>query len=322
MEAGILTFGGILASLKTPDKTGHFDDVVLGYDDLPSYVQDKAHFGGIIGRYANRIANGRFTLDGKTYLLARNNGPNHLHGGIKGFDKVLWTARPVEMPDGPSVRLDYLSWDGEEGYPGNLSVTAIYTVTNENALRLDFRATTDQATVCNLTQHSYFNFHGSGEVMDYLVQINAGRYTPVNASLIPTGELQSVAGTPFDFRQPTAIGARIHGDHEQLKFAHGYDQNWVLDKAPGELGRVATVWDQTSGRRLEVLTTQPGMQFYTANFLDGVVGKGGHTHHQRHAFCMEPEHFPDSPNHPNFPSAELRMGQVYQNTIIYKFSAE
>lgn len=323
MEGRIMTYGGILVSLKTPDKSGKFEDVVLGYDNLEGYIKHNPYFGALVGRYGNRIAKGKFSLNGKTWPLAVNNGVNHLHGGIKGFDKVVWTAKPLETPGGPALKMDYLSRDGEEGYPGNLSVTAIYTLTQDNALRLDFEATTDQDTICNLTHHSYFNFRGSGDVLDYLVQINAEKFTPVDATLIPTGELRSVAGTPFDFRRPIAIGARIDGADEQLKFAKGYDHNWVFDKPPGQPGLAARVTDKVSGRCLEVLTTEPGMQFYAGNFLDGTfAGKDGQVYFPRCAFCMEPQHFPDSPNHPNFPSVELKPGQVYRNTIIYKFSAE
>lgn len=324
VAAGIMTYGGILVSLKTPDQSGNFNDVVLGYDDLASYVKDDAHFGGIIGRFGNRIANGRFSLNGKTYSLAANdNGHNHLHGGHKGFDKVVWAAKPMETANGPALQLHYLSPDGEEGFPGNLSVTAVYTLTNDNALHLDFTATTDQDTICNLTNHSYFNLRGHGDVLDYVVQINAEKYTPVNAQLIPTGELRSVAGTPFDFRKPMAIGARIHSDDEQLKAAQGYDQNWILDKPPGRLELAARVVDPTSGRSLEVLTTEPGLQFYTGNFLNGgTIGKGGKKNQWRHGLCLEPQHFPDSPNHPHFPSVELKPGQVYKSTMVYKFSTE
>ncbi len=324
IEAGIMTYGGILVSLKTPDKSGHFDDIVLGYDGLEGYLKRNPYFGSLIGRYGNRIAKGRFSLDGKTYSLATNNNAvNHLHGGVKGFDKVVWKAKPLQTGDGPAVQLDYLSKDGEEGYPGNLAVTANYTLTGDNAIRLDFTATTDKDTICNLTHHSYFNFRGGGDVLDYLVQINADRFTPGDAGLIPTGELRPVAGTPFDFRKPTSIGARVNSQDEQLRFARGYDHNWVFDKPSGALGLAASVLDKVSGRRMEVLTTEPGMQFYTGNFLDGsITGKRGQAYHKHHAFCMEPQHFPDSPNHPHFPSVELKPGEVYKNTIVYKFSTE
>jgi aldose 1-epimerase len=323
MEATILTYGGIVTSLKVPDKNGKFGDVVLGYDNLGGYLTNSPYFGALIGRYGNRIAKGQFTLDGQTYTLATNNGPNSLHGGLKGFDKVVWTARPVETFYGHGLELTYFSKDGEEGYPGNFSVTAIYVVTEKNELLLQFTATTDKDTVCNLTHHSYFNLRGSGDVLDHVVQINADKITPVDSTLIPTGELKPVSGTPFDFRQPTAIGARIGDDNEQLKFGNGYDHNWVLNKSPGELILAARVFEPTTGRVMEVFTTSPGMQFYTGNFLDGTIkGKGGQVYKFRDAFCMEPQVFPDSPNHPNFPTAELKPGKTYKNTIIYKFSVE
>ena len=324
MEARIMTYGGIVVSLKTADKSRKFDDVVLGYDNLDAYLKRNPYFGALVGRYGNRIAKGKFTLNGKTYSLAtNNNGVNHLHGGLKGFDKVVWSATPFETPDGPSLQLHYLSKDGEEGFPGNLSVTATYTVTNDNALQLDFEATTDKDTICNLTHHSYFNLRGGGDVLDYIVQINADTFTAVDQAAIPTGELRPVAGTPLDFRQPTPIGARINQPYEQIQFAKGYDHNWVFNKPLGQLGLGARVVDKVSGRCLEVITTEPATQFYTGNFLDGTItGKGGRTYHQRHAFCFEPQHFPDSPNHPHFPSVELKPGQLYKNTIIYKFSTE
>ena len=324
MEARIMTYGGIVVSLKTPDKAGRFEDVVQGYDSLEGYLERNPYFGAIVGRCGNRIAKGKFSLNGKTYSLAKNNGSgNHLHGGIKGFDKVVWTAKPIETSNGPALQLDYLSKDGEEGYPGNLSVTVIYTVTADNGLRVDFKATTDKDTICNLTHHSYFNFHGGEDVLDYVVQINAERFTAVNADVIPTGELRSVAGTPLDFRKPMPIGARINGNDEQIRLAGGYDHNWVFDKPAGQLAPVARVTDKVSGRCMEVFTTQPGMQFYSGNFLDGTIkGKGGRKYQRRSAFCMEPQHFPDAPNHPQFPSIELKPGQVYENTIVYRFSTE
>jgi aldose 1-epimerase len=323
MEATIMTYGGIVTSLKVPDKDGKFGDVVLGYDQLGGYLTNSPYFGALIGRYGNRIARGQFTLDGHAYTLATNNSPNHLHGGLKGFDKVVWTAKPVETFYGPGLELTYLSKDGEEGYPGNLSVTAIYVVTEKDELVVQFTATTDQDTICNLTHHSYFNLRGSGDVLDYVVQINADKMTPVDSTLITTGELMPVTGTPFDFRQPTAIGARIGDNNQQLKFANGYDHNWVLNKSSGELIQAARVFEPQTGRVLEVFTTSPGMQFYTGNFLNGTIkGKGGRVYQFRDGFCMEPQCFPDSPNHPNFPTTELKPGEVYKNTIIYKFSTE
>ncbi|HEV2456310.1 MAG TPA: aldose epimerase family protein, partial [Verrucomicrobiae bacterium] len=324
VEARIMTYGGIIVSLKTPDKSGRFQDVVLGYDTLEQYIKRNPYFGAIIGRCGNRISKGTFSLNGNTYSLAKNNNArNHLHGGLIGFDKVVWTAKPEDTANGPALQLEYLSKDGEEGYPGNLSVTAIYTLTHDNALRVDFKATTDKDTICNLTQHSYFNFRGGGDVLDYHVQINAEQFTPVNADVIPTGELRSVSGTPLDFREPTAIGARINTDDEQIKLAGGYDHNWVFNKPKGQLACVARVTDKVSGHCMEVFTTQPGMQFYTGNFLDGTItGKGGQQYHRRHAFCMEPQNFPDAPNKPHFPSIELKPGQVYRESIAYKFSTE
>jgi aldose 1-epimerase len=326
MEATIMTYGGIVTSLKVPDKSGKFDDVVLGYDNLGGYLTNSPYFGALIGRYGNRIAKGKFSLDGQTYTLAINNAPNALHGGLKGFDKVVWTVEEAEVGErGPKLELTYFSKDGEEGYPGNLKVRATYTVTEDNALQLKFKATTDKDTVVNLTHHSYFNFAGSGDVLGHIVQINADKFTPVDSGLIPTGELAPVAGTPFDFRTPTAIGAHINEtNNEQIKFAGGYDDNWILNKtSPGELSLAARVSEPTSGITMEVWTTSPGLQFYTGNFLDGTItGKGGRVYQYRNAFCMEPQHYPDSPNHPDFPTTELKPGETYKNTIIYKFSTE
>jgi len=323
VEARITNYGGIVVSLKVPDKQGTLGDVVLGYDTLAEYIKESPYFGCLVGRYGNRIAKGKFTLDGKEYQLAVNNGPNHLHGGIKGFDKVVWEARPIQNQPEPSLELNYLSQDGEEGFPGNLQVKAVYTLTNDNALRLDYTATTDKETVVNLTQHSYFNLAGKGDVLGHEVMINAERFTPVDSDLIPTGELKPVQGTPFDFNQPTTISARINQDHEQLKFGNGYDHNWVINKPAGELGLMARVHEPTSGRVLEVLCTEPGLQFYTGNFLDGKLkGKGGWVYQFRNGFCMEPQHYPDSPNQSSFPSVVLKPGQTYKNTIIYRFSVK
>ncbi len=329
MEARIMTYGGIVVSLKVPDKNGNLGDVVLGFDNLQGYVNSNyvkscPYFGALIGRYGNRIANGKFTLDGVPYTLAVNNAPNHLHGGIKGFDKVVWKAMSLLTPDGPALELTYDSKDGEEGYPGNLSVTAIYTVTEDNALKLEFTATTDKDTLCNLTHHSYFNLRGSGNILDHVVYINADKFTPTDSTLIPTGELRPVDGTPFDFRTPTAIGARINDtNYDQIKFANGYDDNWVLNHPPGKLGLAARLSEPTTGRVMEVWTTAPGVQFYTGNFLDGTfTGKGGWVYQFRDGCCFEPQDFPDSPNHPNFPSTELKPGETYHNTIIYKFSTQ
>jgi aldose 1-epimerase len=320
-EAKISNYGGIVVSLKMPDRQGQLGDVVLGYDTLAGYLKETPYFGCLVGRYGNRIAKGRFTLNGQTYTLATNNGPNALHGGLKGFDKAVWKARAIQSSSGPALELRHLSKDGEEGYPGNLDVTATYTLTGDNALRLDYVATTDKPTVVNLTQHSYFNLAGQGDVLRHVVYLNADRFTPVDSTLIPTGELKPVDGTPFDFRKPTAIGARINQDDPQLKFGGGYDHNWVINqKQPGELTLQARVTEPTTGRVLEVLSTEPGLQFYTGNFLDGTItGKGGRVYQFRNGFCMEPQHYPDSPNQPNFPSVVLRPGQTYRNTIVYRF---
>jgi aldose 1-epimerase len=319
-EARIMTYGGIVVSLKVPDKNGNFGDVVLGYDKLDGYLTNNPFFGALVGRYGNRIAGGKFTLAGKEYTLALNNAPNNLHGGPIGFDKRVWKATTLLTADGPVLQLTYLSKDGEEGFPGNLKVTATYTLTADNGLLLNFTATTDKATLCNLTQHSYFNLAGKGDVLNDLVYINADKFTPVDKTLIPTGELKPVEGTPFDFRKPTAVGARINADDEQIKFGSGYDHNWVINKPLGKLGLVARVTDPTTGRVMEVLSTEPGVQFYTGNFLDGsITGKGGQVYQRRSGLCFEPQHYPDSPNHPQFPSAELKPGQTYQNTILYRF---
>ena len=322
VEAKICNYGGIVVSLKVPDRNGKLGDVVLGYDKLDDYVKNSPYFGCLVGRYGNRIAKGKFTLDGKEYTLAVNNGANHLHGGIKGFDKVVWTPETLTTADGPALSLTYLSKDGEEGYPGNLTVKAVYTLTRDDALRLEYVATTDKPTVVNLTHHGYFNLAGKGDILGHEVLLNASRFTPVDEGLIPTGEWKSVKGTPFDFTKPTTIGARIEQDDQQLKFGKGYDHNWVLDKAPGLLSVAARVYEPASGRVMDVLSTEPGLQFYTGNFLDGsITGKGGWKYVFRSAFCMEPQHFPDSPNQPKFPSVVLKPGQTYRNTIVYKFWA-
>jgi len=322
-EARISNYGGLVVSLKVPDRNGKLGDVVLGFDKLSDYIKDSPYFGALIGRYGNRIARGKFTLDGKQYTLATNNYPNALHGGVKGFDKVVWTPTLFASPQGPALKLHYLSRDGEEGYPGNLSVTAVYTLTEDNALKLEFTATTDKDTVVNLTHHSYFNLAGKGTILNHIVMIPADKYTPIDSTLIPTGELAPVEGTPFDFRTPTPIGARINQDNEQLKFANGYDHNWVINKPLGQYGLMARVTEPTTGRVLEVYSNEPGLQFYSGNFLDGTLtGKGGWVYQFRDGFCMEPQHYPDSPNKPQFPSVVLKPGQTFHNTIVYKFSTE
>jgi aldose 1-epimerase len=315
IEARIITYGGTIVSLRTPDKNGKVADIVQGFDSLDGYLQKEPYFGAIVGRYGNRIAKGHFTLDGKEYSLAINNGPNSLHGGNKGFDKVVWTGKVV--PNG--VELTYLSKDGEEGYPGNLTATVRYTVVGSE-FEISYSATTDKDTVLNLTNHSYFNLagQGSGDVFKHEVQIFASHFTPTDATQIPTGEIKSVAGTPLDFRAPHAIGERIND--EMLKHSRGYDHNFVLDNATGKLAKAAEVYEPTSGRTLEVLTTQPGLQFYTSNFLDGTLkGKDGKVYNPHYALCLETQHFPDSPNHPNFPSTELKPGQHFHAITIFKF---
>jgi aldose 1-epimerase len=323
MEALILNYGGIIQSLQVPDRNGKIGDVVLGYDSLGGYLTNSPYFGAMIGRYGNRIARGHFTLDGVTYTLATNNYPNSLHGGVKGFDKVIWQAQPGTSSAGQTLELSYVSHDGEEGYPGTLTVKAVYTLTDDNSIRLDYTATTDKDTVVNLTQHSYFNLAEQGDILSHVVYLNADAFTPVDSTLITTGELKPVEGTPFDFRTPTAIGARIGQDDEQLKFGKGYDHNWVVNHPAGELGLDARVTEPASGRVLEVWSTEPGLQFYSGNFLDGTItGKGGHVYQFRNGFAMEPQHYPDSPNHDNFPSVVLHPGDTYHNTIIYKFLAK
>ena len=320
VEVRAISYGGIITFLRVPDRSGTFDDIVLGFDRLDGYLKDPPFFGAIIGRYGNRIAKGQFTLDGATYELATNNGPNHLHGGNKGFDKVLWTAAPVEGKN--AVTFTRTSPDGEEGYPGNLQVQVTYTLTDQNELIVDYRATTDKATVVNLTQHSYFNLAGqaSGDILGHELMLNADRYTPVDGTLIPTGELAPVEGTPFDFRTPTAIGARIGDADPQLKNGQGYDHNWVLNRSGDGLQLAARVVEPKTGRTLEVRTSEPGIQFYSGNFLDGTLtGKQGATYNHRTGFCLETQHFPDSPNQPNFPSTTLRPGEEYRTTTVFTF---
>lgn len=320
-EARITNYGGIVLSLLVPDRNGQLGDVVLGYDTLDAYIKETPYFGCLVGRYGNRIAEGKFSLDGKDYVLAVNNGPNALHGGLKGFDKVVWAARPRQTKQGPALELTYVSKDGEEGYPGTLTVKAVYTLTDDNELRLDYTATTDKPTIVNLTHHSYFNLAGRGDILGHELTLFASRFTPVDSTLIPTGELRPVKGTPFDFTTPHRMGARIGADDEQLKFGLGYDHNWVGDKEPGVLGLIARVHEPTSGRIMEVLSTEPGVQFYSGNFLDGTLtGKGGWVYARRNGFCLEPQHFPDSPNQPAFPSTVLRPGETYKNSIIYRFA--
>jgi aldose 1-epimerase len=323
MEVRVMSYGGIILSLRVPDKNGHFDDVTLGYDSLDGYLKKSPYFGAIVGRYGNRIANGKFTLDGKEYTLAKNNGPNSLHGGLKGFDKVVWEAEPFENQDGVGVIFKYTSPDGEEGYPGNLKTRVTYTLTDQNELVFAYHATTDKATPINLTNHTYFNLagDGKGDILGHVLMLNADRFTPVDKTLIPTGELRSVKGTPFDFTKPTVVGARIHEQDEQLLFAGGYDHDFVINRQGPGLALAARVEEPTTGRVMEVFTTEPSVQFYCGNFLDGTItGKGGHVYKQRTGFCLETQHYPDSPNKPDFPSTILRPGETYDSKTVYKFS--
>lgn len=321
-EARISTYGGVVVSLKTPDRSGKVGDVVLGFDDVDGYYANfngpaDAFFGALIGRYGNRIGHGTFTLDGQKYSLPLNNGENTLHGGPHGFNNVVWKAKQIKN----GVELTYLSKDGEAGFPGNLTTTVQYTLVKD-ALRIEYSATTDKDTVLNLTNHAYFNLAGKGNILEHQVTLHASRFTPVDAGLIPTGELKAVEGTPFDFRKATAVGARIGADDQQLHLGHGYDHNWVLDSGGGKLAEAAEVYDPSSGRVMKVMTDQPGIQFYSGNFLDGTVkGRGGMSFELRSALCLETQHFPDSPNHPDFPTTELKPGQHYHSVTVYSFSA-
>jgi aldose 1-epimerase len=322
VEVRATTYGAIIMSLRVPDRQGKLDDIVLGFDDAAAYArQNPSYFGAVVGRYGNRIANGRFTLDGSTFTLATNNGPNHLHGGLKGFDKVNWRGEMLKN----GVAFSYTSRDGEEGYPGTLSARVAYTLTDRNELAIEYEATTDKPTVVNLTQHSYFNLAGQGsrDVLGHVLQLDASRYTPVDATLIPTGEIAPVAGTPFDFQQPTPIGDRIDADHPQIKFGGGYDHNLVLNRTGEGLQRAARVVEPTTGRVLEVATTEPGVQFYAGNFLDGTLtGKQGRVYQKRFGFCLETQHYPDSPNKPDFPTTTLRPGQTYRSRTVWTFSTQ
>jgi aldose 1-epimerase len=325
-EAVVISYGATLVSLRSPDREGRPADIVLGYDSLDGYEQDKSFFGASIGRYGNRIAGGQFTLDGAVFHLPKNDGANSLHGGSKGFNKRVWSGRDRSRGDAQVLELAYTSKDGEEGYPGTLKVTVTYTLPAEsNELRIDYSATTDKDTEVNLTNHSYFNLTGvaSQDILSHQLTLRAPKFTPVDSTLIPTGEMRAVANTPFDFTKPKAIGARIDQDEEQLRFGKGYDHNWVLDRTKaGELQIAAEVFEPTSGRVLEVLTTEPGIQFYSGNFLDGTVrGKGGQLYGHRTGFCLETQHFPDSPNHQNFPSTELKPGKVYRSTTVFRLAA-
>jgi aldose 1-epimerase len=328
MEVSVTNFGATVVTLRVPDRSGKAADVVLGFDNLEGYENGKSYFGATVGRYANRIGGGQFSIGGKTYTLPKNNGNNSLHGGIVGFNKKVWKAREIASKDGESLELSYLSVDGEEGFPGNLSVKVVFTVPAErNELKIDYSASTDKDTVLNLSNHSYFNLagEGNGDILDHVLTLHAKQFTPVDQTLIPTGELRDVAGTPMDFTSANVIGKRIDSDYEQLVFGKGYDHNWVLARSDGGNGAAlaAEAYDPKSGRRLEVLTTEPGVQFYSGNFLDGSAkGKGNKVYGRRAAFCLETQHFPDSPNHPNFPSTLLKPGSVFHSETVFRFSAK
>jgi len=324
VEIQAMNYGGIILSIRVPDRKGEFADIVLGHDKLEGYVPNKPYLGAIVGRYANRIANGTFTVEGKTYTLPKNDGPNTLHGGTtRTFDKVVWDAEPLKGKNG--VTFSYLSKDGEEGFPGNLKMKVTYTLTDNNELVIDYEATTDKATPINVSQHSYFNLkgEGNGDILDHEVMINADRFTPVDKNLIPTGELRPVKDTPMDFTTATKVGTRIDDNYEQLQLGHGYDHNFVINRKGPGMVLAARVSEPTTGRVLEVSTTQPGVQFYTGNFLDGsVTGKEGHVYKRRYGLCLETQHFPDSPNHPKFPSTILKPGETFHQKTVFKFSAK
>jgi aldose 1-epimerase len=321
-EMTVLTYGGTIMSLRTPDRAGAFDDIVLGFDDLASYIKDSPYFGCLIGRYGNRIAKGRFTLDGAAHTLAANNAPNHLHGGVKGWDKVVWGFELVQNATGVGVMLTHTSNDGDEGYPGTVKARVTYTLTDDNRLIVDYHATTDTATVINLTQHSYFNLAGAkaNDILGHELLLNAAEYTPVDATLIPTGQIAPVEGTPLDFRTLTPIGARINASHEQIARGKGYDHNFVLSRTAPGLAEAARVVEPLTGRTMTIATTEPGIQFYSGNFLDGTLkGKGGRVYAHRSGFCLETQHYPDSPNHPNFPTTTLRPGETYSSQTVFSF---
>ncbi|PYO86598.1 MAG: galactose-1-epimerase [Gemmatimonadetes bacterium] len=325
IEVRAMTYGAIITSIQTPDRSGKRADIVLGFDSLGGYVAGSPYFGAVVGRYANRIARGQFTLDGATYHLARNNGPNSLHGGERGFDKVVWSGTPFQSDSTAGVTLRYESPDGEEGYPGAVSVQVTYTLTDADDLIIEYEASTTKATPINLSQHTYWNLHGAGDILAHVLTLKASAFTPVDSTLIPTGQVAPVAGTPFDFRTAIAIGARIDAANEQLRFGRGYDHNWVIDQGSrgpgaGALAPAARLEDPLSGRTLDISTTEPGVQFYSGNFLDGTLrGKGGRTYAHRAGLCLETQHFPDSPNHANFPSTILRPGQRYHSRTVIAF---
>lgn len=325
MIVEIIDYGASIVSLQVPDRKGNLADVVLGYDKLEDYIADKSYFGAIVGRYGNRIGKGQFSLENTEYQLTINDGENHLHGGIKGFNKVLWTAEEVESSLGQAIKLKYRSRDGEQGYPGNVILAVTYTLTDENDLRIDFEGITDKPTILNPTNHTYFNLSGTftKTILNHELKLNADSFTPVDQGLITTGDIVPVNDTPMDFKSPKQIGNRIDEDFEQLKFGRGYDHNWILNNYSGKLREVASLYEAESGRLMNVLTDQPGIQFYSGNFLDGtVIGKDGVAYQHRTGLCLETQHFPDSPNKPNFPSVELRPGETYKQGTIYQFSAE
>ncbi len=320
----VTNYGARMTSLIVPDKNGNMVDVLLGFDNLQAYLDNHTYFGAIVGRYGNRIKDGKFTLDGVEYTLGRNNLDNHLHGGFKGFDQRVWNAEGVKTSDGVSVRLNYLSKDGEEGYPGNLDVTVTYTLTDDNEFIFDIEATTDEPTIVNLTNHNYYNLAGAKtDAMGHVLMIDADKFTPIDDEWIPTGELRSVEGTPMDFTQPTAVGERINEDYKQLENGHGYDHNYVLNSGGGQMAMAGTVYEPMTGILVKVYTDQPGVQFYSGNFLDGsLVGKNGIVYEHRYGICLETQHFPDSPNHPNFPSTVLRPGEEYKTTTVFEFTTK
>ena len=321
IEAKITNYGGIITALRVPDKTGHLDDIVLGFDTLDEYINHNPFFGALVGRYANRIAGGHFTLDDTEYQLVQNNGSNHLHGGTIGFDKVVWQAETSQDHETATLCLAYLSQDGEEGYPGNLSIEVCYTLNNHNELRIDYTATTDKPTIINLTNHTYFNLAGQGDILSHEMMIDANHFTPIDETLIPIGEIYSVAGTPMDFRQPTPIGARIDYADRQLQCGGGYDHNWVLNQPDRreDLESLMRVYEPTTGRTLEVSTTQPGVQFYSGNMIPQLTGKQGQAYDRRSGFCLETQIFPDSPNQATFPSPRLEPGEQYKQSTIFRF---
>jgi len=325
MKARIINYGAIVVSLEVPDKEGKLSDVILGYDNLEGYVGDKTFQGSVVGRYGNRIGKGKFVLDGKKYQLALNDGENHLHGGLKGFNKVLWHAEPIESVTDPVLKLTYKSVDGEEGYPGNVTIEVVYTITKDNGLKIEYTGTTDKITILNPTHHSYFNLTGdpTKTILDHELMIDADKTTEVGPGLITTGKLTEVANTPLDFRKSTKIGARIKADNAQLKLGLGYDHNWVLNSYNKQIHKVVELYEPFTGRLMEILTDQPGMQFYSGNFLDGLIkGKKGINYQYRTGLCLEAQVFPDSPNKPDFPSATLKPGETYKQTTIYKFSTK